>query len=318
MNELLASTSKIKKEMNGQELMEVYHSEVPYLCKPLLPKSGLISIVGKSRVEKSNLALNFAHAVMSSVHTRLSINSIYNRVLYVSLETPISKFINRMGVQIVNNEHNRKRYEKEFDFIPYSLNYIQRVRKKLRFNNYDLVIIDPSSDIFYGSSDARDIDINVSQLNDVTSGHDCTFLFLDHFINRIDGAGSNISTEMQYFKEKCSVKLDLSKAERPNFRELSFLKHDFLDRRGKKKVFRMKILKHRFSYFKITGCIYKESYDSKNKAEVLLCKYPKIVERAAGDLTYKKALEMLRKKNFQVGKGTLARAVKKYRYFDML
>jgi hypothetical protein len=74
--------------MTGEDLLNMNITELPYLVKPLLPKTGVVAIAGSSDVGKSSFLRQLAISIIKGEASffAFEINAAYKNVIYVCTE----------------------------------------------------------------------------------------------------------------------------------------------------------------------------------------------------------------------------------------
>ncbi len=304
------------------KLYEFDYPELPKLLDPILPKTGLASLVGSSDTGKSTflrqLALSVAMGLDKFVGYKLISTS--RNVIYVSTEDDptstsfsIKKPINKLLKEFTLSPEVLKHLKFIFDVDtnPDSPHYIIKVLESDLENQYvDLIIVDAFTDIFSGdinsSTKVREFLNNFSKL---AKKKECLILFLHHTGKRTDKftASKDNVLGSQAFEAKMRVLIELKHyPNNESLRSITITKGNYISSQIKKFS---KIIKFNEDdlIFEDTGeSVLSDSISSivrmnPKKEEIL-----PLIQSMQSTMSLRQIEMELKKRGYKIGKSTVA------------
>ena len=101
------------KEITAYDLLKRDVKEIPFLVKPLLPKTGIVALAGTSDVGKSTLLRQLAIAIATGQETFLGfeIKTTHQSVIYVSTEDDENAIATLLRKQQNSLQREQSKYE---------------------------------------------------------------------------------------------------------------------------------------------------------------------------------------------------------------
>jgi AAA domain len=161
----------------GAELFKLKTDSIPTLVDPLIPQTGVWSIVGSSDTGKSMLLRQLAISIgRGRDFLGFKINSIHQKVIYIASEDDsgsTSFILRKQAGEMAGLENIRFYFETE--------NIPQYIEKQLISENADLVIIDCWSDVFgQNLIDSALIRQTLNVYRGIANKFNCSIGFLHH------------------------------------------------------------------------------------------------------------------------------------------
>jgi len=196
------------------ELLENPLTEIPFLIKPILQRSGLALMFGASDTGKSTFLRQLCISIASKKSDFLGfeINAIHNAAVYVSTEddgASIGCLTNKQikEMNIAPAELAAVRYVFDFDDLPTTLDEILTVTPA------DVVCVDALSDVITQNlNDAAKMREYMRPYNRVAKKHKCLILFLHHSGKRAEDYNTpskHNAVGSESIQSKCRVALEL-------------------------------------------------------------------------------------------------------------
>lgn len=169
-----------EKYLNGTQILNLEISGTMWLWDSFLPAKGLAGLTGASDCGKSTLLRQLAIAVASRKRDFLGspLNPRTGKVLFISTEddeigTKLGLTKQAAGLGIANLDNLLFLFEIE--------DLHNSVKKILRNNSVDLIIIDAWSDTFTGNPNSfADVRGNIKKLKALANEYDCCIIMLHH------------------------------------------------------------------------------------------------------------------------------------------
>lgn len=165
-----------------EEILQCNFDKVPFLVEGLIPDECISLIVGESDLGKSTLHTQLSLSIVSGCNTFLGreINAKHQRVLIVSTEEGIRGIGERIEKQckVIQPDQDAA---KRLIVLTSSSDIVNKIKKELRLNPVDLVIVDAFSDVYLG-------DMNISNkvraffnaYADIIREFKCAIVFITH------------------------------------------------------------------------------------------------------------------------------------------
>jgi RecA-family ATPase len=158
-------------------------SEIPCLLTPLLPKVGLVCLVGGSDTGKSSFLRNLAMCVASGQTEFLGfhIHAEHNRVIYVTSEDE------EMSINCLVNKQNEElglepSQLEGLTFVFDTGNLIKKLDEMLSEDSADIVVLDAFGDLFDRGNinDSSHVRLFLNEFSQLAQKHQCLMIFLHH------------------------------------------------------------------------------------------------------------------------------------------
>lgn len=222
---------------NALQLLEMNIKELPTLVDPILPKFGLVGVVGSSDTGKSCFLrqLALANATGQSEFLGFKMNSTHFQSIYVSTEDDeyaISALLNKSQ----GRYEDLKRFE-NVRFIFGHHNLSKTLDKYLTELPADLVIIDAFSDIFPGDMNmVNKVRSYLDEFQDLSRIHKCLFIILHHTGKRTQNLVPSKDNVLgsQGFEGKMRTLIEIRKdPKNPIYRHLCIVKGNYIPEKEK-------------------------------------------------------------------------------------
>lgn len=227
-------------DVSATWLMELNIEPMEYLLEPLLPRCGLVSLVGSSDSGKSSFLRGLAIAVSAGrkEHIGLTLNTRSQRVIYVSTEDDSRAVATLLHKQ--NEELGLTRGELAgLRFIFNTEDLLKKLDLLLSEHTYDLVILDAFSDLFQGAlNENNKVRGFLQEYHDLAQRHGCLVMFLHHTGKRTEALmpSKHNSIGSQGFEAKMRLMMELrSDLHNPRLRHLCVVKGNYLPSEWKQK-----------------------------------------------------------------------------------
>ncbi len=217
--------------VTAKELMALDLHEIPYLLKPLLPKKGLVTLVGSSDTGKSTFLRQLALAISQEKETFLDfvIDSKNHKVIIVSTEDDDSSTSVLLRKQLKDADQG---HLENLRYIFDSDDILTKLKESLKQESADLIIIDAFPDLFGGEmNQANKVRSFLNEYKNLAVQYDCLCLFLHHNGKRTEDSepSKNNILGSQGFEAKMRLVLELRKDfGDPSLRHLCVVKGNYL------------------------------------------------------------------------------------------
>ena len=235
---IMASKATPGRFITGRELLEAGNEEMPTLLGPILPKTGLVALVGSSDTGKSAFLRQLALAVALGDDTfaGLPLKLTHQRAVYVSTED------DRRSVSFLTRKQTTRRiniladYERLF-FLFETDDLIVQLTELLALYPVDLIVLDAFSDLFEGRlNDSQFVRAFFKPYKQLAAQHDCLIILLHHTGKYKDEQvpSKHHVVGSQAFEAKMRVVMELrADPVYPELRHLCILKGNYLGREDK-------------------------------------------------------------------------------------
>ncbi len=170
------------KFITARSLLESSDEKLPTLLGPILPKTGLVALVGSSDTGKSAFLRQLALAVALGDDTFLDmpLSLTHRRAVYVSTEDDQRSLSYLMRKQIRGRNSGLDDYERLF-YLFESDDLVNQLDELLSLYPVDLIVLDAFSDLFEGRlNDSQFVRAFFKPLHQLTVRHDCLIVLLHH------------------------------------------------------------------------------------------------------------------------------------------
>ncbi|MBO7188309.1 MAG: AAA family ATPase, partial [Tidjanibacter sp.] len=236
---------KFEDDVSATWLMEQNVEPMEYLLEPLLPKCGLVSLVGSSDSGKSSFLRGLAIAVAAgrAEHIGMPLHTRSQRVIYVSTEddqTAVGKLLHKQNEELCYTRGQLAGLR--FVFNTESL--YEKLDLLLSEHTHDLVILDAFSDLYQGAlNENNKVRGFLQQYHELAQRHGTLIMFLHHTGKRTESLmpSKHNSIGSQGFEAKMRLMMEL----RPDLhdsslRHLCVVKGNYLPAEWKKQSFVLK------------------------------------------------------------------------------
>jgi RecA-family ATPase len=171
-----------KERFSLGEILECKFDSVPFLVKGLIPAECISIIVGESDLGKSTLHTQLALSIVSGNRSFLGreINAKYNRVLIISSEEGIRGIGERIEKQctVIKPDQDARN---NLIIITSSSEVVYKIKKELKLNPVDLVVIDAFSDVYLGDMNiSNKVRIFFNAFAEIIREFHCAIVFITH------------------------------------------------------------------------------------------------------------------------------------------
>lgn len=218
--------------VSAKTLLQNYIKAVPMLWGHLFPKCGIAVLSGSSDVGKSTFLRQFCIALVTGLKEFLGfpINASFRRVLYVSFEDDEFCLSPRIKKEFI--EGSLADDYDNFHFILDCSNPMKEIKKELKKNPVDCVIIDPWLDFVEGDNNlAYNTRYPLKQLRRLALDHNC-LIIINHHNRKNDNEDTTSKNSLhgsQSLEAKARVVLMLTKRQNnPHERLLTIAKGNYI------------------------------------------------------------------------------------------
>ena len=236
---------KFDDDVSATWLMEQNIETMEYLLEPLLPKCGLVSLVGSSDSGKSSFLRGLAIAVSAGrgEHIGLPLHTRSQRVIYVSTEDDQTAVGNLLHKQ--NEELGYTRGQLAgLRFVFNTESLYEKLDLLLSEHTHDLVILDAFSDLYQGAlNENNKVRGFLQQYHELAQRHGTLIMFLHHTGKRTEALmpSKHNSIGSQGFEAKMRLMMELrTDLHDSSLRHLCVVKGNYLPAEWKKQSFVLK------------------------------------------------------------------------------
>ena len=236
---------KFEDDVSATWLMEQNIETMEYLVEPLLPKCGLVSLVGSSDSGKSSFLRGLAIAVSAgqSEYIGLPLHTRSQRVIYVSTEDDQTAVGNLLHKQ--NEELGYTRGQMAgLRFVFNTESLYEKLDLLLSEHTHDLVILDAFSDLYQGAlNENNKVRGFLQKYHDLAQRHGTLIMFLHHTGKRTEALmpSKHNSIGSQGFEAKMRLMMELrADLHDSSLRHLCVVKGNYLPAEWKKQSFVLK------------------------------------------------------------------------------
>ena len=304
-----------KTTFDALELYNLKIDNLPKLLNPYFQKIGLAALVGTSDSGKSTFLrqLSLSIAFKNEYFLGNKLNCKTNKVIYVSTEddsNSVSAAIRKQINYMISQEKDLDlTLLKNLHFIFETENLLSKLKKRLKKDPCDLIVIDAFSDVF-----AKDLNANTQvrqflhDYHNIARTYKCLIIFLHHIgKNTQKNAPSKDSIiGSQAFEAKMRAVIELRPNKyKDNYKDLWVLKANFLDSTFKNKSYVLEMNE---------DLIFKETGERNSKGQNFKKDNSAIVEKVLGlknkGLTVRQIEAELKDTEFKVSKSVAGEIIK--------
>lgn len=248
----LACDLRLHQSLGGVTGTALLNSEVAAmetLLDPILPRCGIVSLVGSSDSGKSTLLRGLAIAVVSgaSHYLGFALRPRYNRAIYLSTEDDeraIASLLTRQNEELRLPSTMLSNLYFMFD----SEQVVERLDKALASAAVDLVVIDAFADLYSGPLNENNrVRCFLQQFHQVAIRHNTLIIFLHHTGKRTEALAPSKHNAIgsQGFEAKMRLMIELRKdPEMKHLRHLCIVKGNYLPAEFKHESFELRFTPH--------------------------------------------------------------------------
>jgi hypothetical protein len=225
------STAYRERISCASEMMQRDYTEVDTLLEPILPRQGVVALVGSSDSGKSSLLRGLAMAIVAgrSEYIGFPLHPRYKRAMYISTEDDEASLSRLMRMQIIDQEWEQ--YE-GLHFIFDTDNLLETIGLGMQSHTPDVVIIDAFADLYTGPMNENNrVRSFLNQFSQLAVKHSTLIIFLHHTGKRTESLAPSKHNAIgsQGFEAKMRIMMELRPdPERHNIRHLCIVKGNYL------------------------------------------------------------------------------------------
>ena len=223
----------LQGEVSATKLVETAKPTMDTLVAPLLPRVGIVSLVGSSDSGKSSLLRGLALAVASGAEEWLSLplRSHHQSALYISTEDDedaIATLLHKQNQELGLSKGDLAGLKFLFDVENLTL----RLELMLSERPVDLIVVDAFSDLYRGSmNENNQVRTWLQRWHEIAQKYECLVIFLHHTGKRTEALlpSKHNSIGSQGFEAKMRLMMEL-RTDRtdPTLRHLCVVKGNYL------------------------------------------------------------------------------------------
>lgn len=228
---------------NGKELLDWKTENIPTLVEPILPRSGIIGVVGSSDTGKSSFLRQLALSVATGKDEFLGfkLNTRHQHAIYFSTEDDefsVSHLLNKSKERYGDPE---RLVNVKFLFEGHKLSDI--IDRTLKEFPSDLVVLDAFADIFPGDLNrVNEVRRFLNVFNDMARKHGCLFAVLHHNGKRTQNQPPTKDSVLgsQGFEAKMRALIEIRKdPNRDEIRHMCIVKGNYLTESFKNQSYKL-------------------------------------------------------------------------------
>lgn len=219
--------------VNGYDMLCQAPESVETLLEPLLPRVGVVGLVGSSDTGKSTLLRGLAMAVASGAKhfLGLELRAKHRRAIYVATEDDSAAVAVLMQRQLEELCTPKEAFT-SLDFIFDTTDLMDNLDKMLEDKPRDLVIVDAFADLYTGPMNENNrVRSFLNGFSQLATKHSVLFIFLHHTGKRTEtlAPSKHNAIGSQGFEAKMRVLLELRRdPTRHDIRHLCVVKGNYL------------------------------------------------------------------------------------------
>ena len=219
---------------HASEMIMTEPTESPTLLDPILPRSGVVALVGSSDSGKSSLLRGLAMAIVSGREEYIGfrLNTRYRRAIYVSTEDDQQSVGSLMRRQTGSPEALEAMEYDGLHFIFDTDNLLATLELGLKSYVPDVVIVDAFADLYNGPMNENNrVRGFLQAFAQLAAKYDTLFIFLHHTGKRTESLtpSKHNAIGSQGFEAKMRLMMELRPdPERHDIRHLCIVKGNYL------------------------------------------------------------------------------------------
>lgn len=231
---------------HASEMMIVESKDEMTLLDPILPRSGVVALVGSSDSGKSSLLRGLAMAIVrgDEEYIGFKLNARYHHAMYISTEDDQQSLGSLMRRQIAYaSKEEAQRYD-NLHFIFDTDNLLSTVELGLKSYTPDVVIVDAFADLYTGPMNENNrVRSFIQEFAQLAAKYDTLFIFLHHTGKRTEvlAPSKHNAIGSQGFEAKMRLMMELRPdPERHDIRHLCIVKGNYLPQEYKHDSFELR------------------------------------------------------------------------------
>ena len=233
---------------HASDMMMLNDTSAPTLLDPILPRQGVVALVGSSDSGKSTLLRGLAMAIVrgDAEYIGFPLNTRYRRALYVSTEDDAQSLGSLMRRQTSSpSPEEAMRYD-GLRFIFDTESLLATLELGLKSYVPDVVIVDAFADLYTGPMNENNRVRGFLQgFADLAQRYDTLFIFLHHTGKRTESLAPSKHNAIgsQGFEAKMRLMMELrADPERADIRHLCIVKGNYLAQEYKRESFALRFI----------------------------------------------------------------------------
>ena len=224
-------------------MMQRDYTECDTLLEPILPRQGVVALVGSSDSGKSSLLRGLAMAIVAgkSDYIGFALHPRYNRAMYISTEDDEASLSRLMRMQIMDSE--REQYE-GLHFIFDTDNLLETIELGMQSNRPDVVIVDAFADLYTGPLNENNrVRSFLNTFSQLATKYNTLVIFLHHTGKRTESLAPSKHNAIgsQGFEAKMRLLMELRQdPTRHDIRHLCIVKGNYLSSEYKHHSFELR------------------------------------------------------------------------------
>ena len=231
--------------INGVDMLQTDNVAMDCLVEPLLPRVGVVALVGTSDSGKSTLLRGLAMAVAAGCESYLgfALKPQHRSAIYVSTEDDAKAVGVLMQRQIEELVTPKEAYS-SLDFIFETPNLVENLDRMLEDKPRDLVVIDAFADLYTGALNENNrVRAFINDFSQLAVKHSTLFIFLHHTGKRTESLAPSKHNAIgsQGFEAKMRLMMELRQdPTNPDIRHLCVVKGNYLSSEYKHDSFELR------------------------------------------------------------------------------
>ena len=215
----------------ASEMMQRDYTENDTLLEPILPRQGVVALVGSSDSGKSSLLRGLAMAIVAGrdEYIGFRLHPRYNRAMYISTEDDEASLSRLMRMQILDSE--REQYE-GLHFVFDTDNLLETIELGMQSHMPDVVIIDAFADLYTGPLNENNrVRSFLNTFSQLAVKYNTLVIFLHHTGKRTESLAPSKHNAIgsQGFEAKMRLLMELRQdPTRHDIRHLCIVKGNYL------------------------------------------------------------------------------------------
>ena len=204
------------------------------LLDPILPRQGVVALVGSSDSGKSTLLRGLAMAIVrgDDEYIGFKLNARYNHAMYISTEDDAQSLGSLMRRQTASASNQEAMMYDNLHFIFDTDNLLETVELGLKSYTPDVVIVDAFADLYTGPMNENNrVRSFIQAFSTLAARYDTLFIFLHHTGKRTESLAPSKHNAIgsQGFEAKMRLMMELRPdPERHDIRHLCIVKGNYL------------------------------------------------------------------------------------------
>ncbi len=237
------SAAYLERISCASEMMQRDYTDDDTLLEPILPRQGVVALVGSSDSGKSSLLRGLAMAIVAgkSEYIGFPLHPRYKRAMYVSTEDDEASLSRLMRMQILDEE--RGQYE-GLHFIFDTDNLLETIELGMQSHMPDVIIVDAFADLYTGPMNENNrVRGFINAFSQLAVKYSTLVIFLHHTGKRTESLAPSKHNAIgsQGFEAKMRLMMELRQdPERHDIRHLCIVKGNYLSAQYKHDSFELR------------------------------------------------------------------------------